>query len=144
MRKMLLPDVNLWLALVFESHVHHPIARGWFSALTDSDCSFCRLTQQGFLRLSTNPKALGAEAVTLAEAWQLYDSLLSDARVVFSIEPAGIETPWRGYTQRSTYSPKVWSDAYLAAFARVSGFQIVTFDQAFAKYANLNCTVLTL
>ncbi len=25
---MLLPDVNVWLALTFDSHVHHPASRG--------------------------------------------------------------------------------------------------------------------
>jgi predicted nucleic acid-binding protein len=54
---MFLPDINLWLALAFESHVHHAAAKGWFEGLTSERCSFCRLTQQGFLRLVTNPKA---------------------------------------------------------------------------------------
>ncbi len=141
---MHLPDVNLWLALTFESHVHHAAARDWFAALSDGDCSFCRLTQQGFLRLSTNAKAFGPDAVTLSEAWQYFDALLNDPRIVFSFEPIGIEAPWRGYTQRRTYSPKIWSDAYLAVFAQASGFQLVTFDQGFTQYTNLNCTVLKL
>jgi uncharacterized protein len=139
---MFLPDVNLWLALVFESHVHHAVARDWFAALSDSDCSFCRLTQQGFLRLSTNPKAFGAEAVTLSEAWQLYDSLICDPRVVFSAEAGVIETPWRGFTQRQSYSPKIWNDAYLAAFAQAGGFRLVTFDRGFEQYAKLDCILL--
>jgi hypothetical protein len=54
-----LADVNLWLALAFESHVHHASAAAWFRGLASTDsCAFCRMTQQGFLRLSTNPKAL--------------------------------------------------------------------------------------
>lgn len=66
---MFLPDVNLWLALAFESHVHHLSARDWFDAVADDSCLFCRLTQQGFLRLATNPKAFGDEAVSLSAAW---------------------------------------------------------------------------
>ncbi len=30
MRKTLLPDVNVWVALVFHSHAHHPAALAWF------------------------------------------------------------------------------------------------------------------
>ncbi len=64
-----LADVNFWLAITFESHVHHASAKQWFEQLSLSDgCAFCRLTQQGFLRLVTNPKAFGDEAVTLVEA----------------------------------------------------------------------------
>jgi uncharacterized protein len=72
MTKMFLPDVNLWLALAFESHVHHSAAKAWFDGLSDGDaCGFYRMTQQGFLRLATNPRAFAEEAVTLAEAWRL-------------------------------------------------------------------------
>jgi predicted nucleic acid-binding protein len=54
---ILLPDVNLWLALAFESHVHPPAATAWFRNLSDDGCFLCRMTQQGFLRLATNPRA---------------------------------------------------------------------------------------
>ena len=78
---MLLPDVNVWLALTFDLHVHHPAAKNWFDGLTGEVCFFCRLTQQGFLRLATNGAAFGPHALTLAEAWQKYDTFRSDARV---------------------------------------------------------------
>jgi predicted nucleic acid-binding protein len=32
---MHLPDVNIWLALTFSQHKHHPSARSWFDALPD-------------------------------------------------------------------------------------------------------------
>ena len=41
------------------------------------------------------------------------------------------------------FSPKVWNDAYLAAFARSVDFEVVTFDQGFAHYANLRRTILS-
>jgi hypothetical protein len=44
---MHLPDINVWLALTFDSHVHHPAAKVWFDALADEHCFFCRMTQQG-------------------------------------------------------------------------------------------------
>jgi predicted nucleic acid-binding protein len=33
-------------------------------------------------------------------------------------------------------------DAVNAAFARAAGFQLVTFDRGFARFANLNCRIL--
>ena len=37
MPRMLLPDVNVWLALAFDSHVHHPVAKQWFDGLSNED-----------------------------------------------------------------------------------------------------------
>jgi hypothetical protein len=140
---MLLPDVNVWLAMTFAVHVHHLAAKAWFDQVVDSQCAFCRLTQQAFLRLASNPAVFGPQAVTLAESWRLYDLLSSDPRVTFSAEPAGIEFLWRANTRRRTYSPKVWNDAYLAAFAQAAAIEIVTFDKGFAQFKNVPCTILS-
>jgi uncharacterized protein len=68
MPRTLLPDTNVWLALAFDGHVHHPSAKAWFDALTTDVCFFCRVTQQGFLRLASNPSVFKQDALTLAEA----------------------------------------------------------------------------
>src|SRR5271157_3342207 len=103
---MFLADINLWLALAFRSHIHHESGKNWFEGLSNDSCAFCRLTQQGFLRLATNPKAFGAEAVSMSDAWRMFDEFLGDPRVSFADEPANIEPRWRGYTQRRAFSPK--------------------------------------
>ena len=72
-----LPDVNVWIAPAFQRHAHHAPAKTWFDRIPEDGCSFCRLTQQGFLRLATNPKALKQDAVSLAKAWRLYDAFLA-------------------------------------------------------------------
>jgi toxin-antitoxin system PIN domain toxin len=128
---VLLPDINVWLALAFEAHAHHAPAAEWFATQGTQSCAFCRFTQQGFLRLATNPSVFGEDAVTLATAWTLYDDLCGDERVFFLSEPNGLETPWRKLTKRRRYSHKIWSDAYLVAFAECAGARNVTFDKGF-------------
>ena len=140
---MFLPDVNLWLALAFQGHVHHESARKWFELTPDASCAFCRLTQQGFLRLATNPKALPGEAVPMIDAWSMFDIFLSDSRVVFATEPPGLESLWRILTQRQSFSNKVWNDAYLAAFAQAGGLELVTFDRGFSQFKDLKLAVLS-
>jgi uncharacterized protein len=140
---MHLLDINVWLGLAFDSHMHHESAKDWFARVSPGSCAFCRLTQQGFLRLATTPRVLAEDAVTLAEAWRMYDGLFSDPRVVYCDEPEGIEPVWRTYTERRSFSPKVWNDAYLAAFARVAGYELVTFDQGFTQFKDLSCTILS-
>jgi toxin-antitoxin system PIN domain toxin len=138
---MFLPDVNLWLALSFESRVHHAAALRWFEA-SPKTSYFCRWTPQGFLRLATNPKALGDEAVSLKEAWEIYDAILADARTGYAEEPHDVEANWRAYTQQESFATKARSDAYLAAFARAAQLDIVTFDRDFRRYKQTRCTIL--
>jgi toxin-antitoxin system PIN domain toxin len=140
---MHLPDINFWLALAFASHNHHARAAEWFAGVPAGACAICRLTQQGFLRLATTPKVLARRPVTLIEAWRLYDRLFADPHVVFAEEPANLETHWRHYTQRRSFSPKVWNDAYLAAFARAASFEVVSFDTGLAQYKGVPCTILS-
>lgn len=103
---------------------------------------FCRWTQQGFLRLSTNPAALPELAISLKQAWLLYDAMIDDVRIAFADEPHLLETHWRAYTQRRSFSPKVWGDAYLAAFANAASLDLVTFDKGLRHYRGVNVILL--
>jgi toxin-antitoxin system PIN domain toxin len=139
---MLLPDVNVWVALTFDTHPNHPSAKAWFDALAAEVCHFCRVTQQGYLRIATNQKAMGLNALTLDEAWAAYDAFLGDPRVAFAAEPAGLEGHWRAFTTGGTFSTHVWNDAYLAAFALAGGLAVVTFDRGFAMFTAVRSTIL--
>lgn len=140
---MHLLDINVWLGLAFKRHKHHVSAVAWFHSVGQARCCFCRLTQMGFLRLASNPQAIGSAAVTLPQAWQAYDAHFTDPHVGYVEEPVGIEPVWRALTQHQSFSPKNWNDAYLAAFAQIVNFDVVTFDQGFAQYKNLRHTILT-
>jgi len=139
---MHLPDVNVLLALAFDAHEHHPPALRWLNSVGDGQAGLCRVTQSGFLRLASNPALFGDEALTPVEAWACYDRLAEDTRFEFSLEPMGLEHFWRRLTLGDTYSPKVWTDRYLAAFAIAGGHSIVTFDGAFASVPDAEALVL--
>lgn len=140
---MFLPDINVWIALTFRAHPHHPAASEWFDEVPEDSCAFCRMTQQGFLRLASNPRVMGKEALSLEKAWEKYDVYLGDPRVVVVPEPADLETIWRSYTRRRSFSSDVWSDAYLAAFARAASLDLVTFDKGMSQYRGVRVTVLS-
>ena len=107
---------------------------------------FCRATQQTFLRLVTNASVLspyGNPPLTNRQAWAAYQSILVDERIVFRPEePAGLEAHWRRFALRETASPKIWMDAYLAAFAFAGGYRMVTTDAAFAQFRGLDLELL--
>jgi len=138
-----LPDINVWLALAFPSHEHHDLARAWFDGSPkDRSCHFCRLTQMGFLRLANNRQVFPQEALPLDQAWKLFDTISSNPRIGFAVEPPGLESKWRQGTQLPRFSHHFLNDAYLAAFALAGGYEIVTFDKGFAQHGHLTCTIL--
>ncbi|MDE3076920.1 MAG: PIN domain-containing protein [Chloroflexota bacterium] len=144
---MNLCDCNVWLALALSRHVHQPAARDWLENISQpATVLFCRVTQQTFLRLLTNAAVLapyGNPPLTNTAAWAAYDALLTDDRIVFrEEEPDGLESHWKEFALRDTASPKLWMDAYLAAFALAGGCQLVTTDTAFRQFPGLDLLVL--
>ncbi len=93
--------------------------------------------------VASNPRAMGSAAVSLQASWQAFDALFADPRVGYVDEPAGIEAVWRSVTQHQSLSPQIWNDAYLAAFAQIVDFEIVSFDQGFSQYSAMRRTILT-
>ncbi|HEX6971140.1 MAG TPA: PIN domain-containing protein, partial [Limnochordia bacterium] len=65
----------------------------------------------------------------------VYDRLFADDRVRFLPEPRDIEVDFRSMASSNTASPKVWADAYLAAFAQQLDGAVVTFDKGLAARA---------
>jgi toxin-antitoxin system PIN domain toxin len=135
-------DVNFLLALCYDGHVHHPHALQWFDQQDDLEVILCRNSQLGLLRLLCNSAVMGPDVCTLEGAWDFYDLLSSDPRFEFSGEPDGLEPFLRQYTTSGQTSPKLWQDAYLAAFARAGKLRLVTFDQGFGKFEGLQITLL--
>jgi uncharacterized protein len=58
---------------------------------------------------------------------------LEDDRIQFAPEPFLLEQEWREPSSFDRPTPKIWTDAYLTAFARVTGMRLVTVDRAVAS-----------
>ena len=132
MSSLSFPDINVWLALLVDDHVHRPAAVKWWRTDRSHQVAFSRLTQVGVLRLLTTSAAMNGQPLSMAEAWSAHDYLYLDDRVVFLTEPPMLEKAFRDAASDDQASPKLWADAYITAFAEVSGAQVVTFDQALA------------
>lgn len=134
----LLYDSNLWVALTFSAHPHHSLAVETFaSATAESPACFCRATQQSFLRLATTPallRAYRADGFTNRDAVVLHATLIRQPNIQVLPEPLELETFWCQLAALPTASPKVWMDAYLAAFAIRHEVEFVTLDSDFEGY----------
>ncbi len=131
-------DSNVWLALTFSAHPHHTLAKEIFSrASAAKPACFCRATQQSFLRLATTPailKIYGAEGFTNQDAVNLLEALSQLPNTHMLAEPPHLEQIWLRLAGLSSASPKVWMDAYLAAFAIQQKEEFVTLDRDFQRY----------
>ena len=123
------PDVNVWMALVLEHHVHREVAKAWWIA-AEGSIAFTRFTQVGLLRLLTTSAAMDGRPLRMNEAWQVHDRLFADERVVLLAEPVGVEAVFRKHTSRGSAAPKLWADAWLLAAASSASGIVVTFDRA--------------
>jgi len=128
----LFPDLNVWLALSYERHVHYSSAHKWFDTLDDdARLCFCRFTQIGLLRLLTTDAIMGQDKVlTQVAAWSVYDRWHDDDRTLFLDEPKSLEANFRSISKQSRPMPKDWADSYLLAFASSAGLRLVSFDRA--------------
>ena len=61
-------DANVWLALLWNRHVHSEKARLWFEEASEEQFFFCRFTQLTVFRLLTTEKIMGTDAKTMSEA----------------------------------------------------------------------------
>jgi len=120
---MALLDVNALVALAWDSHVHHARMRTWFAENSSKGWATCPLTESGFVRVSSNPKALpvavginAARAVLSAlRALDAHRFLTDDV----SLSDSDIPTI-TGHLQVT--------DAHLLTLARRRGVRLVTFD----------------
>jgi toxin-antitoxin system PIN domain toxin len=133
MTLLVFPDINVWLALASDAHVHHVVARSWFESLEDEEeLVFCRFTQLGLLRLLTLAGIMGKSVRTQRQAWEIYDAFVLEGNARLIPEPEKLEQSFRRFADHDAASPQDWGDSYLAAFAEQGGMRLVTFDKALA------------
>ena len=133
-----LPDVNIWLALCVPDHPHHPRAHRYWHDQSTSEVAFCRVTSLAVLRLLTQPVVMGGEPLTVRQSWQVYRAFRELPEVVFAPEPAACESLLEGWATKDDPPARLWTDAYLAAFAMAGTYRLVSFDRDFTRFPGLN------
>jgi toxin-antitoxin system PIN domain toxin len=133
-----LPDVNVLIALVWESHLHHALAREWFAALTEPWLT-CSITQTGFVRVSSNTKVL-PEAISVQEARAVVASLSAHPQHEFLVDDVEFANDPGVYHERLVGHRQV-TDAHLVALAAKHSARLITLDRGVASLARANTSV---
>ncbi len=136
-----LPDVNVWLALAVQDHPHHAAAREYWQQGGAARLWFNRVTMLALVRLLCQPKVMGDAVLDLTQACDLYRSFAALPEVGLLPEPPGCQAALLRLAgdSRPPLPPRLWTDAYLAAFAGSGGLRLVTFDRDFDRFAGLDC-----
>ncbi len=95
------------------------------------------------MRLLNNPAVLKTDALPVAQVWTVYDRMMSDEPFAFVDGPNDLDALLRPLMRGRQFSPKLWQDARLAAFAMTTGLGLVTFDDGFRQFTGLRLVVLS-
>jgi toxin-antitoxin system PIN domain toxin len=119
-------DVNVLVAVLDAQHLHHARATHWWAQNRAHGWSSCPLTQNGFLRVVTQPRY--ASAISLGDAFaHLRSNTQLDEHVFW---PDDLSLLDEQLINRShVLGPKQLTDVYLLALAVKHGGRLATFDR---------------
>jgi hypothetical protein len=118
-------DVNVLIALFDETHVHHQTAHDWFGDHAKDGWATCPLTENGFLRVLTHPRA-GLEDDPLTVFSSLRTFCDSKGHVFWEDSISLRDT--RLFDPSVILSHKHLTDVYLLALATRKRGRLATFD----------------
>jgi uncharacterized protein len=148
------------IALAWPNHIHHERAQAWFSAIHTRGWATCPVTESGFVRVSSNSRAIPdargpAEAISLLrrirslpghEFWIDEVSPVDPIAAEPETTTSGSERPATGNAERSdSWTPDSWTpfdhlvgfrqvtDAHLLTLAIRHGGRLATFDRGIAE-----------
>jgi toxin-antitoxin system PIN domain toxin len=120
-------DVNVLIALFDAAHVHHRAASDWLGSNIGHGWASCPLTQNGCLRILSQPRY--PNAVPLAEAAaRLGDATRHKAHRFWPDEMSLLDAGSVRWDR--VLSGTLLADTYLLALAVRHGGRLVTFDRA--------------
>jgi toxin-antitoxin system PIN domain toxin len=124
-------DVNVLLALLDSDHVDHGRASDWLDAEIGSGWASCPITQNGFVRIVSQPRY--PSPVPPARAVSLLAQACSTDHHEFW--PCDVTILDKAIDRSRVHGPRQVTDAYLLALATKHGGRFVTFDRSVALSA---------
>jgi toxin-antitoxin system PIN domain toxin len=120
-------DINVLIALLDSDHVEHERARAWIDMEVGSGWASCAITQNGFVRVISQPRY--PSPVSPTEAIDLLDQACTEPHQVFwPCDTSLLDA--RSIDRTHVHGPRQVTDAYLLALATHHGGRFVTFDRS--------------
>jgi toxin-antitoxin system PIN domain toxin len=119
-------DVNVLIALSDPSHVFNDAVHRWFALHRSDGWATCALTENAFVRITSNPAYPGGRT-TVGDATERLRDSCSDKRHSFWSESLSIREPAR-FQWHHVQGHRQLTDVYLLALAVSNGGRLATFD----------------
>ena len=135
---MIVPDVNVLVALFRGDHEHHRTVADWWRRTSEAGVSFTApdLVWTGFVRIVTSHRIFKVPA-SVDEAFGFVNALTAQpTHVTMGPLPHGMEEFERLCRDGHATGDFV-PDAYLAAVARCLGAAVATLDRDFRRFDDL-------
>ncbi|HMP73150.1 MAG TPA: VapC toxin family PIN domain ribonuclease [Kiritimatiellia bacterium] len=120
-------DINVLIALFDPIHQHHHQAIIWLKANIHFGWASCPLTQNGFVRVITQPRYV--RPITVSEAVDHLHEATATSHHAFWPDDLTITDPNK-FRPNHIHGPSQLTDLYLLALAVHHKGRFVTFDQA--------------
>ncbi len=119
-------DVNVLVALFDPGHIHHLTAHDWFAESSEQGWATCPLTENGLIRVLSNPRYPGRRTTVHDAARRLKVFCESHQHSFWADSLSVLDE--RSVQTRRIQGHRQLTDVYLLARAVARGGRLVTFD----------------
>ena len=120
-------DVNVLVSLFDPEHVHHETAHAWFAGALQTGWATCAITENGFVRVVSNPRYPGSRTTATDAAMRLGE-LCRGVGHHFWADAVTIRDETR-FDYRQLGGHRRVTDLWLLALAVEKGGCLATFDR---------------
>jgi toxin-antitoxin system PIN domain toxin len=120
-------DVNVLVALFDPDHVHHEAAHDWFARRRKSGWATCPLTENGLIRILSNPAYSGIHESAVSIRQRL-SAFCGSGQHVFWADEVSLRDR-RFFSKSAVFSHAQVTDVYLLGLATHKDGQLATFDR---------------
>jgi uncharacterized protein len=124
-------DVNFLIALAWPNHMQHNAAHTWFAEHADKGWATCPLTENGFVRISSNQRII-SDAVSPSEAIDVLCAITAHRGHQFWSDNISICYD-SAVSRTMIIGHRQVTDAYLLCLAHQRGGRLVTFDRGISQ-----------
>jgi len=128
-------DINLLVALFDASHVNHEAAHDWFSATGRRSWATCPITENGCIRVLSNPSYPSVQA-TPNDVMNRLAQFCGQKDHVFWPDDISMTTDLDSETRTRLLGCQQLTDFYLAALAHHHRGRLATFDGSLDRSLN--------
>jgi uncharacterized protein len=120
-------DLNVLIAMFDEQHIHYVRAHQWWVETRADGWASCPLTQNGFVRVLSQPNY--SNPIPVSEAVALLRKATAQPDHAFWPDDVSLVDP-RRFDGARILGPKQLTDIYLLALAVKNGGRLATLDRA--------------